>query len=81
LTRQGAEAPRIHNLVVLHDILAETDSRFETLDHPIERLNPFSVAIRYRGIETTPADAQAAFQAASEVRVQIRQLLNLEGKA
>ena len=80
LVRQETEVPRIHNLVVLNDMVAEGDGRFERLNDSINVLNPFSVAARYPGTDTTPEDAREAFQAARKMRAQIRKLLNLHPK-
>jgi HEPN domain-containing protein len=80
LARQRASIPRIHDLVVLNDTVAEGDKRFEKLYEQLVVLNPFSVAVRYPGTETTAKDAKQAVEAMRKLRKKIRSLLNLEVK-
>ncbi len=78
LARCGAPTHRTHNLIVLNDIVAERDQEFASLYDELSILNPYSVVVRYPGVEVTPQDAQQALQAASRLRERIRRLLDLE---
>jgi len=78
LARYGAPAHRTHNLVVLSDMVSEHDRGFAGLGDELSILNPYSVVVRYPGIEVTPEDAKQALEAASRLREHLRKLLNLE---
>jgi len=78
LVRYAAPVPKIHNLIVLNDLAAGQDSRFEPLNDRLDILNPYSVIARYPGFEITADDARKAVETMQELRAQIRQLLELE---
>lgn len=78
LARCGAPAHRTHNLIVLNDMVAEHDRGFAGLYDELSILNPYSVVVRYPGVEVTSQDAKHALQAASRLRERIRRLLDLQ---
>lgn len=80
LARLKIPPPRIHDLAVLNDLLAEQDKQFDDLCPDIRVLTPFSVAVRYPGTDTTPTDAKRALRTARKLRKKIRVLLNLENR-
>ena len=74
----GVPIRRTHNLIVLNDLVAEHVPGFEQLCDELLVLNPYSVMIRYPGLETTGEEAKRALEIASSLRRRIRSLLGLQ---
>ena len=78
LAKHGAPTRKTHNLIVLNDLVAEQDPRFQEFPDQLGVLNPYSVIGRYPGFEATADDARRALEVASSLRGQIRILLGLQ---
>jgi HEPN domain-containing protein len=80
LVRHSVAVPKIHNLIVLNDLVTERDPCFKQFDDRLDVLNPYAVITRYPGFEITPEDAREAVQIMQEPRKEIRKLLALDAE-
>ncbi len=72
----GIIPPKIHDLIMLNDILVEKDERFKDIYEDLEILNPYSVITRYPGEEASVDDAREAIDAMERSRNKIRCLIS-----
>lgn len=70
--------PRIHDLVVLLDLLLSIETGWEALRSNLHALTGFAVDYRYPGESADEVEANEAFKICQRVRVMTRQALGLE---
>ena len=63
---------RTHNLTTLLDLCLPLDQEFEKLRRELERLENYSVAVRYPGAKVSLEIAQEAFALAKKIREFVR---------
>ncbi|MGD8240142.1 MAG: HEPN domain-containing protein [Armatimonadota bacterium] len=80
LVYHSVVVPKIHNLIVLNDLVTEGEPGFRQFDDRLDILNRYAVITRYPGFEITPDDAREAVQVMQELRAQTRKLLGLEAE-
>ena len=77
LQERGIVFERTHNMAYLHSSCAAADSGFDEYRLDFERLEDYSVDIRYPGDSAAEADAREAMVIAARVREFIRRKLGL----
>jgi HEPN domain-containing protein len=77
LVLHGKEPPRIHDLIDLNEMVVKADPRFGRVVEHLHVLTPYSVAVRYPGMQVTTEDAVVAREVVTDLRTRLRSLLNL----
>lgn len=63
---------RTHNLIALLDLCLQHDQEFENLRADLEKLENYSVAVRYPGVRVSAEIAHGAFVLATRIRDFVR---------
>ncbi len=69
-----------HDLTQANNALAARDSRFRPLSDRLKQLNRYAVDVRYPGFDASREDAEAAIALTSDLRHELRALLQLEDR-
>jgi HEPN domain-containing protein len=77
LIEAGISFARIHDLLVLHQLVLQAEPGWQGLQAFLISLNPFAVGYRYPGFTATKSDAKDAIRDCKEVRRMIRQAFGL----
>lgn len=73
LTLKKVRVPKTHDLILLKNLCAKTESDFELISDLVHSLNPYSVEFRYPGEDATREDSKNAIAMVREIRNFFRQ--------
>ena len=72
LTVYGEIPPPTHNLIRLNSTATEYEKSLDEIYDSLEELYPYSVAIRYPGIQVASEDAERAIEIMGELRLKLK---------
>jgi len=73
----GIRFPKTHDLAVLLELCLPRVASLEAIRDDLAVLNPYSVQLRYPGLDATQEEAKTAVQTMKRVRVNLRKQLKL----
>lgn len=75
LIANGETPPQTNNLIRLNSMATKYHKSLEDIYDSLEELNPYSVPIRYPGINITQVDAEKAIDLMNDLRARLKDLI------